>query len=99
MAERYYHPLFKHSVPTMGRIFEALCAHPYGLTNREICDYVYADDQDGGPDNAWNSINVTICRFNQRAKRDKLGVRILTRTSRGTIGHGHRHYVFIVKEK
>lgn len=30
------------------KIFDALCAHPYGLTNREIATIVY-DGPDGGP--------------------------------------------------
>jgi hypothetical protein len=100
MAERAkkYLPFYRNQVPVMGRIFDALCEHPYGLSIRELVDFVYSDDPDGGPSWANNSINVTICRFNAHAKKEKLGVRIWSKNGRGTIHYGHRHFIFIVRE-
>lgn len=83
---------------TLTKLFDALCARPYGMTMREIVDAVYGDDPEGGPEWAVSSIQVTICNFNKRAVKERLGLRIWSRNGNGTIGNGHRHYIFIVRE-
>ncbi|HEX8838183.1 MAG TPA: hypothetical protein VF748_14675 [Candidatus Acidoferrum sp.] len=42
------------------RIFDALCAHPYGLSVGELTDIVYASDVNGGPDDALNTMRTHI---------------------------------------
>jgi hypothetical protein len=45
------------------RIVDAIANRPAGITRAELLDVVYADDVDGGPDNA-NTISVLIKRAN-----------------------------------
>ncbi len=98
--DKLYHPLYINPAPVMAKVLNVLCEHPYGLTMRELIEHVYGDDPDGGPDNAANSLNVGICKFNAKAQLKKLGIRIWTRKgSNGAIGHGRRWYIFIVREK
>jgi hypothetical protein len=42
------------------RIFNLLCAHPYGLTCKQLIDRVYDEDAEGGPQWSETCIHVTI---------------------------------------
>ena len=83
---------FLERAPVSGRIFDLLCEHPYGLTSRELADKVYADDPDGGPDWAAESINGLVWQMNQRAKKEGLGIRI-----RGHGGPGSKYLIYVVR--
>lgn len=83
---------FLDRAPVSSRIFDALCAHPYGLTAKELVDIVYADDPDGGPDWAYESIGLCAWRINHKAKKEGLGVRI-----RGHGGPGSKYLIYVVR--
>lgn len=63
------------------RIFDVLCAHPYGVPMRRLVELVYADRADGGPE--WNSVVVLICLMNKRWERRGVGLRIRCRGYQG----------------
>jgi hypothetical protein len=73
-------------------VFNALCAHPYGLTADELVESVYGKCEDGGPLWAANSICVSCVHFNKRAEREGWSLRI-----RGTPGPGGRRQIWIVR--
>lgn len=87
-------PIFpkRRETPRLEKLFYALCEHPYGLTNAELCDIVYGGDADGGPDKANEVLNVLVSNFNRYARKDKLGLRI-----RGTGGPGSRYLIWVVR--
>ena len=64
-------------------IFHALFVHRHrGLTIRELVEHAYADDPDGGPEDAINSISVLIYLLNWRHLRP-LGAQIVAEGDRG----------------
>src|ERR1700689_148589 len=81
-----------YPAPIARRIFNALCAAPYGLTSRELCLAVYTD-ADGGPEWAASSVRKSIYHFNRRAAAEGRGFRI-----RGsTTGVDSRFQIWIVR--
>ncbi len=59
-------PFLKAAVsPMMGRILDVVVRRP-GIDGVDLAAAVYADDPDGGPDWARNSVGVTIWRNNKR---------------------------------
>jgi len=52
--------------PVKRAIFDALCAHPYGLSARKLAELVYADREDGGPEWALNCITARITQMNKQ---------------------------------
>jgi hypothetical protein len=73
-------------------VFSILCEHPYGLTNSELCDHVYANKEP--PLCAEGNISSATWRFNGYARSNRLGLRI-----RGGGGPGSRYMIYVVKEK
>ena len=65
------------------RVFHALfVARERGMTVRELAAYAYADDQDGGPLDAPNSISVLIHHLNRKYLIPR-GARIIADSDRG----------------
>jgi hypothetical protein len=56
--------------PIMRRILQKLQATRDPVPVRTLADFVYADDPNGGPEGAENSIRTTICRMNKRLRSD-----------------------------
>jgi hypothetical protein len=63
--------------PIEARLFEIICRSP-GLTQLELADRLYADDPNGGPDNASaaigslvNATNVKLIPFRLRLRGNK----------------------------
>jgi hypothetical protein len=56
------------------RILEFVRSHP-GASSHQIADYVYADDPNGGPLDASNSIIVTIIKMRPLLKLMGLNIR------------------------
>lgn len=75
---------------TMNAVFEALCKHPYGLTQQELIAVVYKGAHE--PDWAYNCICVCCCRFNRIAERKGWSLRV-----RGKNGPGGKRQIWIVK--
>lgn len=46
------------------RVLDAVEKNPQGITSDALVDYVYADDPNGGPENARVSIRVMIYNLN-----------------------------------
>lgn len=82
----------RKAMPVMEALFNALCEHPYGLTNKEIADKIYADREDGGPDWSAVAINLHVMRFNRFAKQYGLNLRIRSLTN-----SGRRYSLFLVR--
>lgn len=69
------------------RAVEALLSiYPRTITKRQLADMVYASDPNGGPDDAENSLSVSLCIANRRLKM--MGWRIGTLKNKGGRG-GH----------
>jgi hypothetical protein len=73
-------------------VFSILCEHPYGMTNSELCDHIYARVEP--PLHADGNISSAAWRFNKYAQKKRLGLRI-----RGSGGPGSKYMVYIVREK
>jgi hypothetical protein len=73
------------------RIFDALCAHPYGLKMQELIPHVYPDP-DREPDWAANCITASVCRMNKRWRAEKSMLRV-----RGSGGPGSRYQIWIAR--
>lgn len=67
--------------PVKQRIYDAVAAHPHGITTEELVTRVYEDDPDGGPAST-KIIAVHICNMNKHHLR-KNGLQI-----RGSRGRG-----------
>lgn len=73
------------------KIFDALCANPYGLTMNQLIEAVYPDP-DREPDGANGCIRHTVEKMNRRWRQDRALLRIRgSRTDR-------RYRVWIGKE-
>ena len=69
-------------------IFHCLCENPHGLTNVELIRLVYGAKE---PDWAANGISVSICKFNQRARRIGAALRIKSVSEfRSSLPHSYR---------
>ncbi len=51
------------------RIYDFVARHPHGATVDDIVSYVYADDPDGGPENAAVCIRTQIYFINSKVLR------------------------------
>jgi len=87
-------PLKTKRLKNAERIFDALCAAPYGLKMPELIDKVYGDRPDGGPEWAVTCIQVTVMNFNRRAKKNGRRLRIYNSSRRGSTGY--RYQIWIV---
>jgi hypothetical protein len=76
----------------MSNVFNALCAHPYGLTVRQLVEQAYTVTNE--PDWAASSITVMICHFNKLARRH--GWRLYIR---GNGGPGSKYQIYIGNQK
>ena len=74
------------------RVFEALCAHPYGLTVNELIAIAYHGASE--PDWARSSLQVCICLFNRKAIKNRWGLRI-----HGTGGPSSKYLIWLVRDK
>ena len=59
-----------------GKIFRLLCEHPYGLSNAQICDFLYGWRIDGGPDDAANVVGMQIYFLNKDLRKGGLWLRV-----------------------
>lgn len=75
--------------PVLGPMFNLLCENPYGLTVAQLKDRIYQKDHELKS----HSLQTTICKFNQKAKEHRWGVRI-----HGHGGPGSKYQVYVVRE-
>jgi hypothetical protein len=64
--------------PIQFRIYDIVRRSKYGIPGTALVDRVYAHRSDGGPINAYNSVQVQIKRANERLA--KAGIRITSET-------------------
>jgi hypothetical protein len=74
------------------RIFDLLCAHPYGLTCKQLIDRVYVDDSEGGPEWGVTGMHVTISLMRKRLRK----LYPLLHIENGK-GYGRRYHLVIRK--
>lgn len=72
--------------PVMRRVIEAVLRRP-GMSGNELCDAVYRDDPNGGPEHGIETLRVTIWRENKKLAVH--GLRI------GTANRGARSGYFL----
>jgi hypothetical protein len=65
------------------QIIDLLLQHPDGMSLQAIADRIYADDPDGGPDFASNSIWAMVARANVELADQ--GHRITSTKGRGSV--------------
>lgn len=75
--------------PVVGQVFKLLCANPYGMTAAKLKELIY----NGHREPSSHALNTVICKFNQKAKAHRWGVRI-----HGHGGPGSKYQVYVVRE-